>query len=312
MHTETQQAFGRFQRHQLSDPSGRNCLAVSPDGCACLLELRLGGRSLLDAYRTPEELAGNAWFKNVPLFPFPNRLADGAYEWGGQPLQFDLNDAASGNALHGLSRDFKSTVEQIDLHEAGASITCRYQSNGAEPAYPFLYTFEVTYRLKKGDHFEGTLRFRNDHNHNIPVGLGWHPYFQLSERVDDLMLQLPPCELVGVDARMLPTGKRYVYDEFAEPKAMGATILDNCFALSPRAGRAEVTLQTGAGRLHYWQETGRAKFNFLQVFTHPDRQSIAIEPMTCNVDAFHNQEGLIVLQPEEEFQASFGLWWEEK
>ncbi len=312
MYTNTQQAFGRFQRYELSDETGRNRLAVSPDGCACLLELTLGGQSLLDAYRSPEELAGNAWYKNVALFPFPNRLADGAYEWGGRTLQFDINDGATDNALHGLSRDFAATVERLDLQADGASLTCRYQDAGTVPAYPFLYTFEVIYRLSGEDRFEGTLRFRNDDEQPIPVGLGWHPYFRLTGRVDQLLLHLPPCEMIGVDQRMLPTGKRYEYDEFAMPKTMGATVLDNCFALTPEPGRAEVILQNDAGRLHYWQETGPGKFNFLQVFTHPDRHSLAVEPMTCNIDAFHNGEGLMVLQPGEEAQASFGLWWEKK
>ncbi|MCB0643138.1 MAG: hypothetical protein KDC44_15925, partial [Phaeodactylibacter sp.] len=49
------------------------------------------------------------------------------------------------------------------------------------------------------------------------------------------------------------------------------------------------------------------KYNFLQVFTPDHRQSIAIEPMTCNVDAFNNREGLIVLKPGEAHAASFGL-----
>lgn len=310
MYTQTQQAFGPFQRYELSDEAGRNRLAVSPDGCACLLELTLGGQSLLDAYQTPEELAGNAWYKNVPLFPFPNRLADGAYEWGGHSFQFDLNDGATDNALHGLSRDFATTVERVDLQTESASITCRYQDAGATPAYPFLYTLDVTYRLSDRGQFEGTLRFRNDSDQAIPVGLGWHPYFRLTDRIDELLLQLPPCEMIGVDQRMLPTGKRYEYDEFSTPKAIGATVLDNCFALASETGRAKVILQNATGRLHYWQETGPGKFNFLQVFTHPDRHALAVEPMTCNIDAFHNEEGLIALQPGEEVQAGFGLWWE--
>ena len=56
-----------------------------------------------------------------------------------------------------------------------------------------------------------------------------------------------------------------------------------------------------------WQETGKYKYNFLQVYTPPHRKSIAIEPMTCAPDAFNNKDGLIVLGPFESFYAVCGI-----
>lgn len=304
------QAFGRFEMHQLEHDSGQSRLAVTPDGCAALLKLTLGGQPLLDAYDNPEAVAGNAWYKNVPLFPFPNRLRDGAYSWQGRRYQFPINDGATDNALHGLSRDFSAEALPAHLGESEAAITCRYLADGKEEAYPFPFTFSTAYRLRGNREFEGVLTFTNTGNSSIPCGFGWHPYFQLEDRIDDLLLQLPACELVGIDRRMLPTGKRYAYDEFSAPSRIGSTVLDNCFALSPEPGRAEVVLTGKTGRLHYWQETGPGKFNFLQVFTHPERGSIALEPVTCNVDAFNTGDGLLILEPGESASASFGLWWE--
>ena len=49
------------------------------------------------------------------------------------------------------------------------------------------------------------------------------------------------------------------------------------------------------------------KYNYLQVFIPPLRNSIAIEPMTCNTDAFNNKEGLIILEPDQQFKASYGV-----
>lgn len=302
--------FGRFEKFVISDENGRSGMAVSPDGCACLLELTLGGRPLLDAYQTPEELAHNAWYKNVPLFPFPNRLRDGIYDWGGKTLSFPVNDGAGGNALHGHSREFSTVPERVDLRATGAALSCRYQDAGDNPAYPFLFTFEITYRLQGPDRFEAAFRFQNDDKCDIPGGLGWHPYFRVTDRIDNLLLQLPACEMIGIDQRMLPTGKRYAYDEFATPKKIGPAVLDNCFALPPREGRAEVIMSTPEGRLRFWQETGPGKFNFLQLFTHPERSSLAVEPMSCNVDAFNNLDGLIVLRPGEAAVMSFGVIWE--
>ena len=48
-------------------------------------------------------------------------------------------------------------------------------------------------------------------------------------------------------------------------------------------------------------------FNYLQLYIPPDRSSIAIEPMTCSVDAFNNGDGLIILEVAEVIKASCGF-----
>lgn len=52
-------------------------------------------------------------------------------------------------------------------------------------------------------------------------------------------------------------------------------------------------------RLIVGQETGPGKFNYLVCFTPTRRDSIAIEPLTANVDSFNNGEGLTILNPGE-------------
>lgn len=44
------------------------------------------------------------------------------------------------------------------------------------------------------------------------------------------------------------------------------------------------------------------QFPFFQVFTPPHRESIALEPMSCNVDAFNNGQGLVSLEPDAEWK----------
>lgn len=308
MYNHHQEPFGKFHRHILVHEDGHNRLAVAPDRGSCLLELTLAGQSVIDELRTPDELDFDRWYRGMPLFPFPNRLRDGAYRWNGQEFQFPINDPTTGNALHGLSAETQAVVERIDLTDQFGMITCRYQSNGKNAAYPFLYTVEMSLRL----HGEGALTvetlFRNDSEEPIPAGFGWHPYFTLGRKIDELTLQMPTCRLIGIDDRMLPTGKTYDYDDFAAPQPIGSTILDNCFALeAASSGRAEVMLQSADHTIRYWQETGPGKYNYLQLFTHPDRHCIAIEPMTCNIDAFNNGNGLLTLAPGEEAVASFGI-----
>jgi aldose 1-epimerase len=40
----------------------------------------------------------------IVLVPWPNRVADGRWEFEGEPRQLDLTEPAKGNAIHGLLR----------------------------------------------------------------------------------------------------------------------------------------------------------------------------------------------------------------
>ncbi len=75
--------FGPFEQHIISRPESGCSLALVPGHGACVLDLQLRGVSILDGYQTPEELQVNRGAKNTVLFPFPNRLKDGRYEWEG-------------------------------------------------------------------------------------------------------------------------------------------------------------------------------------------------------------------------------------
>jgi aldose 1-epimerase len=59
------------------------------------------GRELLDGYAA-DEMASSA--RGQPLIPWPNRVRDGRYRWGGAEHQLPLNEPAKGNAIHGFSR----------------------------------------------------------------------------------------------------------------------------------------------------------------------------------------------------------------
>ena len=150
---------------------------------------------------------------------------------------------------------------------------------------------------------------KNTGNHALPVGDGWHPYFTLGESVDNCQLYFPACERIEVNDKMIPTGKLEQYSEFSETTSLQGVDLDTGFKLLEEEGIAEVKFHSPQQKitLKYWQETGKQKYNYLQIFTPPHRQSIAIEPMSCATDAFNNGWGLIVLEEGARFSARYGL-----
>jgi hypothetical protein len=110
---------------------------------------------------------------------------------------------------------------------------------------------------------------------------------------------------VEIDARMIPTGKRIPYVDFQDERLLGDTQLDTCFAALPTESIVRAKLRAPGHALNI--EAPRDRFPFFQVFTPPARNSIAVEPMTCNVDAFHNREGLVELPPGELWTVSFKI-----
>jgi aldose 1-epimerase len=296
--------FGNFEKHIFENAQG-DAFEVVPQYGACLLDLRFGGESVLDGYKTPEEMVAGAWGKNIVLFPFPNRLRDGRYTHDGKTYQFDLNNPDSQNAIHGFGKDAPMTIQFKSIDE-GAMIHCTWTHDGSHSAYPFRFTFDMVMSLTENE-FYVEMAFTNHDSVTIPVGLGWHPYFVLSENVADTSLKMPKSELILIDNRMLPTGEKQAYSAFDTLTKIGETSLDNGFFITETSKEASVILQSERGTLHYWQELGEQKWNFLQVFTPPHRKSIALEPMTCNIDAFNNQDGLVLLEPKASMIGSFGV-----
>lgn len=304
--------FGVFERLSLYHAQSGNGFSIVPGFGACLLDLTLGGQPVLDVYTTPDLLLENYWGKNTLLFPFPNRLKNGQYEWQGRQYQFPINDQATGNALHGFGMDKPMRVEELLAEEQSAQIICMYSSRGEHPAYLFPFTFAISFLIEEPNCFSGEITFQNDGEQPIPVGFGWHPYFKIAAQIEIVSLQLPGGEKIEIDESMIPTGVRHPSTAFHHLEKIGNAVLDNCFALPANEGKAEVLIESKHGALHYWQETGVGKFNFLQIFTPPHRQSIAIEPMTCNINAFNNKEGLITLEPGQTASARFGLRFDKK
>lgn len=300
--------FGKFQKQLIANEKTGNAFMLVPKQGACIIDIQLAGQSILDGCATPIELDLNNWGKSAILLPFPNRLDAGQYTWDGKTYEFPINDTQTNNALHGFATDKPMEITEIKLENDQAMVHCMYQYDGQLEAYPFPFNFSVVFRIAEPAAFEVSFKISNEGSVDMPVGMGWHPYFQLSDKLDDMELHFFGAELVGLSERMIPTGKLYEYDEFKTSKKIGATVLDNCFAIENTTDSPfQVALKGEKGTLHFWQETGPGKFNYIQLFTPPNRKALAIEPMTCNVNAFNNEDGLIRLKPAEEVEATFGF-----
>jgi len=305
--------FGEFERYTFFSEHRQNQFSIVPGYGLNLLDLQLEGQPLLDAYLDAAELKIGEWYKNTLLFPFPNRLKDGRYSHNGKNYQFPINEPSTQTAIHGFGNTAAFEVTKVTPGKEAIEVHCLHQASGERPYYPFPFRLEVKIHLSDTNGFRMELTFHNTGMESLPVGLGWHPYFAFGETVDQLKLQLPPCRKVAIDEQMIPTGDTISFDAFNQLSTIKETNLDNCFKLLPdTTGIAQAVIVSSKGRLRYWQESGAGRFPFLQVFTPPKRESIALEPMTCNINGFNNQDGLVVLGAGEMLKGAFGVEWQVK
>ena len=265
---------------------------------------------VMEGYERSEQLLadGSQSFKGNVLFPFPNRVKDGRYAFGGKPFQLPVNEADRGHALHGNLYNAAFEVVAQGASVKGAFLVLEYESDGKAEGYPFKYILGLDYRLTD-EGFSCKVVVQNNDEKDIPLGFGYHPYFSLSSEVNHLLLKMPVQAQLALDSRMIPTGAEEAPNRYVAFSPIGSDLLDNAYFVSHEKGVA-VTQLVDPGRnltLEVWQETGPNGFNYLQVYTPKTRQSIAIEPMTCAPDAFNNGKGLIVLKPNEVVEATFGV-----
>ena len=233
-------------------------------------------------------------FESSLLFPFPNRLANGAYEFEGKDYQFAHNDFGRPNALHGLIFDKKFTLTDQGKDHSKAWATARLMESGENASYPFPFAFEVTYTLSdKALSLELTVTNRG--NTSMPFGIGWHPYFNLEQEISQCSLKLPVCREVEVDDLLIPNGKKSPSTCFDGYRSLDGLVLDTCFEISELEEENSVFVKLNDHQnLEVWQDKNHP---YIQVFTPGDGQTIAIEPMTCGINALNTGEGLQKLAP---------------
>jgi aldose 1-epimerase len=259
---------------------------------------------------TDIEKNGKVRYLSSFLFPFPNRTQDGKYSFEAKDYQFPINETARNNALHGMLHNKPFIVSGIFTDGEVGKIEMVYHEENPPHYYPFPFEVRIRWEFS----VEGLschTSIENIGESKMPVGFGWHPYFKTGSRVNDWKVGLPNGKEFLVDERMIPTGEKVAFDKFSKPALFGETHFDTGFELPANSETVESSFEDPALglKVNVWQETGPGKYNYLQVYSPPDRNMLAIEPMTCPANALQTGESLNLLPPGQIQQASFGIKW---
>jgi aldose 1-epimerase len=284
--------------------------AVITEVGATLRAYEVAGFAVLDGF-SPDAMASAG--RGQPLIPWPNRVADGRYEFDGRTHELALTEPRLHNAIHGLVR-----WSSWELLGATAARVRLGHHLWPQPGYPFHLALELEYELGP-DGLRVTIGAENAGSERAPYGAGQHPYLRAQlGTIDGSSLRLPAILRLETDDRQIPTGRRLDVTgtefDFIEPRPIGPLRFDTAFAGLRRdadgKARAVICAPAGGRRVTMWMDAG---FDYLMVFSGDPlsgaerRQSLALEPMTCAPDAFRNGRGLLVLAPGERAAASWGV-----
>ena len=291
---------------------GLNAWRIPANGSAKSQELLFGYRVGDDIYKLgPDTNAG------CRLAPYPGRTAYAQFTWRNSTYKLINNVSWAPHALHGFlqNKEWKFESFESDSESCTAIFSCDWPGAFAGFPFPFHAINTITWT---GESWTVNSSVKNTGNSDMPYSEGWHPYFMLGEKIDGLVLTLPPTKLALLDKADLPTGNFKEDTRFVGGRTIGDEFINDCFCLGEEfsAGatqtQAHILLKGQASTLDIWQQAGQEQYNAIQIYTPPTRASIAIEPMTSEPDALNHHRGLIEIPPGESRNFAFGARFQKK
>ena len=268
-HTETDRARApRYTASQngkvvrLQDARSATTVAILPSAGNLAVEMKVNGHNVLRfPHASPEEYPGRGSSTGIPfLAPWADRLDEQAFYANGRRYAFDmtLGNIRGTHPIHGfLGSTDRWEVLKVAADDSSALVTSRLEFF-RQPAwmkqFPFAHTIEMTHRLQDGV-LEVATRIENLSDEPMPVAIGFHPYFQLTDsRRDEWILSVAARTHWPLLPSKMPTGETQpIGSFFPDPHAVALkdVDLDDVFTDLVRdgAGRAVMSVKGKSQRL---------------------------------------------------------------
>ena len=151
-------------------------------------EMVVKGQNLIRmTFATVDEFRARPGLNGIPLLaPFANRLDETAFYANGKKYNFDLElgNIRGPIPIHGYlsgAKDWKMVEARADANAAWVTNQLDFYRNPQwMQQFPFAHTLTMTYRLQDGV-LEVRTRIDNLSLEPMPVAIGFHPYFQLTD-----------------------------------------------------------------------------------------------------------------------------------
>ena len=198
----------------LTDRVSDTVVTVVPSVGNIAVEMRVKGHNVL---RYPQgsvaEFKARPGNTGIPFMgPWANRLDEQAFYANGRRHAFDmeLGNVRGAVPIHGfITTTNLWRVTSVVATATAASVTSRlefYKQPAWMRQWPYAHTIDMTYRLSGGV-LEVAAAITNLSDEPMPVAVGFHPYFQLTDSPrDEWTIAIGARTHWLLDARKVPTG----------------------------------------------------------------------------------------------------------
>jgi aldose 1-epimerase len=288
----------------LDDARSRTTVSVVPSVGNMAFEMTVNGVNILRfPYTSLEELKKTPRLSGIPFMgPWANRLDELAFYANGvrYPFNMGLGNVRGPQAIHG----FLSYAPHWHVVDAQSDATAAWVKSRLDffkqPAwmaqFPFAHTLEMTYRLERGV-LEVSLRIENVSAEPLPVAIGFHPYFRLTDSPrDDWTISIGARSEWLLSPEKLPTGEtRPIEALLPDPRAapLKGLDIDHVFGdlVRDADGRALMSVRGKSQRIDVaFGPNYRAAVVYAPLPSAAptqDRQFICFEPMAAITNALN-------------------------
>jgi aldose 1-epimerase len=275
-----------------------------------------------------DDFPGNASFAMGGAFlaPFVNRIR-GQYdparreiqtEVGGLPIALPANGGgkapgAEQYAIHGLILD--RAVSGVELVDEPRGQAARAHLAAGDFEGRWVSSTDLDFQVSiSPSALSAAVRATNSGGHPLPLGLGWHPYFNLpSGNRQQARIHVPARARLPVNNydEVLPTGKveTLVGTDFdfsvSGGRPLADTYLDDCFVYLEKNSAGEAVFEVVDPAAGYGLRiiSSSSEVSAVQTFAPPDRPFVVIEPQFSWANPFGSEweegvdTGMVTLQP---------------
>jgi aldose 1-epimerase len=281
---------------RLTDAARQTEVSIVPSIGNQAYEMKVRGQNLFWVpFRSLSEWkAKPAMCCNPFLAPWANRLDQDAFYANGKKylLNGELkNFRRDGNGLpiHGLLVYWPAwEVRELKADAKAAWVTSRlefWRHPDLMAQFPIAHSYQMTYRLQAGE-LEVETVIENHAREAMPVSIGYHPYFHVTDAPQDQWkVHVAAREQVVLSAQLAPTGERRPV-ALPDPVSLEGTQLDDVFTSLVRGadGRAEFWVQGVKQRVSVIYGP---KYQVAVVYAPKGRGFICFEPMAAITNALN-------------------------
>ena len=247
---------------ELNDSRNQTAVSILPGLGNLTVEMKVKGHNVLRfPFNSAAEYKGGSGSIGIPfLAPWADRLDEQAFYANGKRYAFDmsLGNVRGANPIHGFLTsvpDWKVIETRADGQSAWVTSRLEFFKQPSwMKQFPFAHTIEMTHRLSGGV-LEVATRIDNLSVEAMPVAIGFHPFFQLTDSPrDEWTMSVAARTHWPVSDAKMPTGETQPIEKFfPRPAAveLAPLELDDVFSdlVRDARGRATMSLKGKAQQL---------------------------------------------------------------